>query len=383
MGLIKKNKVSADLSDYSVCMLGTQGIGKTTLMKETCEKEFGEDGYVIFNMGSEQGIDCIEGAAYIDIPDYKTLVKTIKELVANKDTEYKDIKIIVYDTIDQLFELTEAYAVQRWNQENINEKNFKPATTVNGIYGGFGKGLDKVIEFVIDSIIKLQNAGYRVWYTGHLNQKTLTDAITNETYTQLTASLTQRYFNAIKDRMHIVGVCCIDRTIETEGLGRKNIVTHQEETINKVKGERRKIVFRDDNFTIDAKSRFKDICPQIDLNTDEFINALKDAIKASKSNTFTEVVKETKPIAVTVEEKVIEDIIDDEEEIDEIDDLELDDEDIPEVSIDLDSIRADIRVKFKASDAAKKKEIKGILAKYNGTLDECPLEGLNEIKEIL
>ena len=45
----KKNKVSLDLSTYNICILGESGIGKTTLMKETCETLFGEDGYMIFN----------------------------------------------------------------------------------------------------------------------------------------------------------------------------------------------------------------------------------------------------------------------------------------------------------------------------------------------
>ena len=40
------------------------------------------------------------------------------------------------------------------------------------------------------------------------------------------------------------------------------------------------ICFRDDNFSVDSKSRFADIVDRIPLDADEFIKALTDAIKA-------------------------------------------------------------------------------------------------------
>ena len=47
----KKNKVKEGLENYSICLLGESGIGKTTTIYETCEKLFGSDGYMIFNAG--------------------------------------------------------------------------------------------------------------------------------------------------------------------------------------------------------------------------------------------------------------------------------------------------------------------------------------------
>lgn len=310
MSLIKRNTISQNLEDYSIAVLGEAGIGKTTLMVETCEKEFGADGYVIFNMGAEQGVDCIDGAAYIDIPDWKTLDATIKELIKNRDTDYKNVKVIVYDTLDQLFEFGEKEVIRRWNVENVGEKNFRTCTSINSAYAGFGKGLDKNIEIIIKTITDLQAAGYRVWYTAHLKSRDIVDAVSGDSYTQLTASMPQKYFNAIKDKMHCVGVACIDRTIEAEGTGRKNVVTKQEITVKKVKEERRKIVFRDDNYSIDSKSRFKNIVSEIALDTDEFIKALKDAIVNSKrdgapaASTSAPKAKATPAPAPVVEEEV-------------------------------------------------------------------------------
>lgn len=373
MSLIKRNTISQNMEDYSIALLGEAGVGKTTLMVETCEKEFGADGYVIFNMGAEQGVDCIDGAAYVDIPDWKALDTTIKDLIKNKDTEYKDIKVIVYDTLDQLFEFGERETIRRFNVENMGEKNFKQCTSINSAYGGFGKGLDKTIEIIIKTITDLQTAGYRVWYTAHLKSRDIVDAVSGESYTQLTASMPQKYFNAIKDKMHCVGVACIDRTIETESTGRKNIVTKQEITVNKVKEERRKIVFRDDNYSVDSKSRFKNIVPEITMDTDEFIKAIKDAIANSKRDGVTSSSKPTKTTkkAAPAPEPVVEEV---EEDIDDIDVVE---ETTTGVTAD------EIRTLFKAADKDTKAKVKEIIAEFGGKLDDADQDGLNRMHEIL
>lgn len=372
MSLIKRNTISQNMEDYSIALLGEAGVGKTTLMVETCEKEFGADGYVIFNMGAEQGVDCIDGAAYVDIPDWKALDTTIKDLIKNKDTEYKDIKVIVYDTLDQLFEFGERETIRRFNVENMGEKNFKQCTSINSAYGGFGKGLDKTIEIIIKTITDLQAAGYRVWYTAHLKSRDIVDAVSGESYTQLTASMPQKYFNAIKDKMHCVGVACIDRTIETESTGRKNIVTKQEITVNKVKEERRKIVFRDDNYSVDSKSRFKNIVPEITMDTDEFIKAIKDAIADSKRDVVAKpsTPKTTKKVEPKPE-YVVEEV---EEDIDDIDTVE---ETTTSVTAD------EIRALFKAADKDTKAKVKEIIAEFGGKLDDADQDGLDRMYEIL
>lgn len=280
----KKSKISDNLYDYSFCLLGESGIGKTTTIALACEKEFGEDGYMIFNSGKEQGIDCLDGFSYEDIEDWKKFDAVTKDIIKNKNKDYPDLKVIVFDTLDQIIEITEPEAIKRWNQEGMGKKDFTPAKTLNAAWGGFGHGEDKVIEIILNRVWELMKAGVRVWYTGHVKTREVVDPITNQTYTTLSTNMMTKYFNGFKTKMHVVGIACVDRTIETEKTGRKNVVTKKDITVNKVKEERRKIVFRDDNYSVDSKSRFSGIVDEIPLDADELLQALHDAIKNSKRN---------------------------------------------------------------------------------------------------
>ena len=104
-----------------------------------------------------------------------------------------------------------------------------------------------------------------------------------ETYQTLTSDQQQNYFNALKKNLHFLCLAYFDRQLQKEKTGRKNIVTKKEETKTVIKDETRKIKFRDDSFVVDSGSRFSDIVPEINLDADEFIAAITDAIKSEIS----------------------------------------------------------------------------------------------------
>ena len=136
----KRSKISDNLSDFSIMICGESGVGKTTVISELCEKEFGEDGYLLLNTGDEEGVSAIEGVTYEDVPTFKKFQEICLDITKNKDKDYPNLKIVIIDTLDQLIACTEKQAINDWNKENMGNKNFKPAKTLNSVQGGFGAG---------------------------------------------------------------------------------------------------------------------------------------------------------------------------------------------------------------------------------------------------
>lgn len=283
----QKNVIKVDPLAYNIGLIGESGIGKTTTLVNMCEKLVGDEGYMIFSLGKEDAVDAIPGAMYEEVPDWETFEEITDDIIENKETDYKDLKVIVYDTIDQLFNIAEPHVVRLHNRQNPDKK----VKTLNQAMGGFGKGEAKVIEIILDRIWELKKVGVGMIMVGHTKRKTLTDIATGEDYEMLTTNMPNNYFNAIKTKLHILGVASIDRAIQYQKV--KQFVG-ADKSIGKVKEESRIITFRDDNFNIDSKSRFSGIVPRIDLSADQLIEAIKDAIEVEHNKQ-----KDVKSIAET------------------------------------------------------------------------------------
>ena len=285
----QKNHVKLDPLAYNICLLGESKVGKTTLIKEVCEKLAGSDGYMFLECGQERGADAIEGINYINCPewqmDYDELTNSAgfedvcDDIIDNKTTDYADLKVVIIDTYDQLINLAEDESKRLWNRDNPDKRT----NSINAAWGGFGKGEKKAIELMFNKIAELRSVGVSTIIIGHIKTKDISDPVSGETYQILTSDQQQNYFNALKKNLHFLGLAYIDRQIIKEKTGKKNIVTNKEEQVNKVKSESRKIKFRDDNFCVDSGSRFAEIIDEIDLDADQFITALTDAIKAEQS----------------------------------------------------------------------------------------------------
>ena len=63
----KKSVVSNNIWNYNIGILGESGVGKTTLMYNVCNKLVGDDGYILLNIGKEDGVKCIDGIVYEDL----------------------------------------------------------------------------------------------------------------------------------------------------------------------------------------------------------------------------------------------------------------------------------------------------------------------------
>lgn len=388
-----RKKVSKNVNDFMVGIMAPSGWGKTTLMYETCEKLFGPDGYIIADMGDEDGTAAIDDVAAEVIPTWKRFKEMVDDIVKNKDTDYADLKIVILDTLDATFEKAEEYVVKMWNQENMGQQGFKQASSINSVEGGFGKGLDRTIETVKKEINRLAKVGVKTWWTAHVKEKDQTDLFTGTNYTTLTANMSMKYFNSIKNISHIIGFGYFDRTVEKQEIGEANVVTKKKKTRNAVLDETRKIKFRDDSMIADAKSRFANIIDEIILDTDEFIKAITDAINSSgendtsdtptKSTSKKNASKVEKPVVKEPEEEVVEndEIPFDLEEEDLVDDIAGEDEVVAPVDKD---VLTEIRAAYKNAEPKAKSEVKVILGNYGGKLaSEMKPSDVNEIKKIL
>ena len=413
----KKNTINTDLSKVIFGLLGESGIGKSTTLYHMAETLFGDEGYILLDMGSEYGSEYIEGVVAEPVETFKKFIDIVNDICKNKEKDYPNLKVILADTLDALFEIGEPYLTKLYNQEHIGEKNFVPAKTINAAEGGFMHGQDRLIDIVVEQIVKLRKAGVGFWYTGHVKRRSTDDVFSGDSYDQLTTSMSQRYFNAIKNKTHALGIAYINRDLTQQEIGKENPVTHKKNTITKIVSESRKVKFRDDSYTADSKSRLKYIVDEVNLDENEIIKALQDAIAEEKKNPYKatecttpattktttkkttkkppvkeeddELLEQLKAVVEKAEENVVpfdedettgnemygidEDVFAEEEIVDED----------PIITLDDDRANA-IRDAFKAGDAKIKAEVRKYLVDYNNRLSNTMKQSdVIAIEEIL
>lgn len=258
----KKNEININPLAYNLALIGESGIGKTTIIKQYCEKLAGSNGYIFLEIGKEDGADAISGINYINCPewdgDYDENTNSmgfntfIEDVVENRMSDWAEVKVVVIDTYDELFSIAEPKVISMHNRENPTKK----VKSIKAAFGGFQAGEDKTIEIVLDALWSLKKVGISFIVIGHTKNKNITDVVTGEEYAQLTSNISQKYFNAIKTKVHFLGVGAIDREIIKEKTGKKDFATKQDIKKGVIKSETRKITFRDDNYVIDSKSRY-------------------------------------------------------------------------------------------------------------------------------
>lgn len=128
----KKNVIKVDPTEFSIGLMGESGVGKTTLAVNFCRKLLGDEGYIHLNIGKEDGISAISGAVYADIPDWSTLEEFVDDVIENKETDYPDLKMVIVDTIDQLFEIAEPESIRLHNRTYPD----KPTVSIKQAWGG-------------------------------------------------------------------------------------------------------------------------------------------------------------------------------------------------------------------------------------------------------
>lgn len=271
-----RKEVKIDFANYSYLLNGIAGIGKTTLAYEVGKKLYGEDGVLILTVGQEPEPDHLGGVLADKAKDWLEFDEIIGELVEYRNSDYKDLRIIALDTVDEIFRLAEEEIVSTFNATVDVNKRVK---SIKQAFGGFQAGENKVVDLVVDTVFKLRDAGYGIFFIGHTKQKNKKDIMTDIEYEQLTSNLEAKYYNAIKDKVNVVACGYIDREMnDLETV--KDAFSKKEKKVGRIASERRVIVFRDEEYAIDVKSHFEQIEPKIDFDVDIFISTILNAIKA-------------------------------------------------------------------------------------------------------
>ena len=314
MGRIGKiRKVSKGIESYSYLMNGIAGIGKTTTVCEIGMKKFGEDGFLLMTLGAEPEPDHIGGvwnAVYKDVYEYDTisqtdkLIKTgweqlnedIDSIIAERNTEYKDLRMIGIDSIGELFRLAETAVVEEYN---ATQKPADRVKTINEAYKGYSRGQNRVVDLVTNLLIKIKDANISPFFIGHTKQKNTTDIISGTEFEQITSDVETKYYNCIKDRVNIVMCAYMDRTysdVETK----KDKFTKKDKQVGKIQDEKRIVSFKDENYAIDLKCHLTYMPDKCALDSDVIIEELEKAIDlqakkyGGKTTTKAEVLNERK-----------------------------------------------------------------------------------------
>ena len=244
---------------------------------------YGDEGILLLELGREFGtahLDCF----YEDVPTWDDLEEIIDVLIKERNTTFKDTRMVAIDSLDELARLAEEKTIEiYYDSVDIN----KQVNSITACMGGFNRGVLFASDLIVKTVFKLKDAGYSIFFIGHVKNKTLVDPINGVEFSQITCNVNKNYFNAIRDKVHVCAVSYVEReydNLQTEQRRVKGFdgkLRNQEvQTSDGILSQKRVIVFRNtDDYTIDASSRFANIKEKIDFDAKGFIDAITDAIK--------------------------------------------------------------------------------------------------------
>lgn len=388
-------KITADISNLTIYLRSTKKFGKTTLFRDVILEKYGDPSYgLLVGVGAECGYKMLDGLNVTQVETWDDLIELKNWLISENGKEHH-IKIVAFDTGDELVLLADAKTIRLSNRENPQ----KPVRSIKAAMGGYTAGEKYSANNLIKPMIsELSKAGFGVWVIAHTKLKTIKDkgALDEDGYMQLTSNLAADYEAAFGDCLDVCLTGIVDRNTEERGTGdkKKKYVTEMV----------RKLYFRGTD-TIDAGGRFADgsvpeymVFDKPNMAKD-FIKVVEDGIEGSKTNfssAHPTTTKKAPPVyrAETPKPVAEDDDLDTTTNSSDIDDL---DPDTSDVDIDMDGadtaptiedVRAEIQEKLRTASAEVKKKAKEILITEakdaeHIKLADATVETLNKILAIL
>ena len=226
---IQPNKVSRDLSGYITYIYGPGGAGKTTF-GASCKKPL--------LLAFELGYKALPGVMAQPVQTWGEVKQVLRDL---KKPEVKDMfSTIVVDTVDIASQLCEKYMCNQLGIDNIGDGGW----STNGWAKAKKEWEQTWRAFTME--------GYAVVFISHSKDKVFKKKDGTE-YNQIVPSCPTAYEEIIKNMVDIMGYINIDNG-------------------------QRKLILRSADDSVDCKSRFKMIAPEITFGYNELVDALNEAI---------------------------------------------------------------------------------------------------------
>ena len=226
---IQPHKVSRDLSGYITYIYGPGGAGKTTF-GASCKKPL--------LLAFELGYKALPGVMAQPVQSWGEVKQVLRDL---KKPEVKEVySTIVVDTVDIASQLCEKYMCNQLGIENIGD-------------GGWAtNGWAKAKKEWESTWRAFTMEGYAVVFISHSKDKVFKKKDGTE-YNQITPSCSTAYEEIIKNMVDIMGYI-------------------------EINNGQRKLILRSADDSVDCKSRFKMIAPEIPFGYNELVDALNEAI---------------------------------------------------------------------------------------------------------
>ena len=288
------NKISTDIKDLTIYLRSIKKFGKSTLFRDTIIAKYGSPhNGLLAQCGKEKGVKLLDNVNSTRIRSYEEVLE-LKEYLVNKRLyarndkgkvikgEYisveHDIKIVCFDTVDELVPFFEAETIRISNVENTTKK----IKTINAAMGGYQEGQKYAANLIKDYLEEIIDAGIGVWAIAHTKFKTIKEkgGLEEDGYQQLTSNLVSAYEAAFGDIFDVTLTGVIDRNVEVRGEGDKAKRYATDEV--------RKLYFRGTSL-IDAGGRFADNAVPEYMVFDkgnmgeEFVKLIEEGMEKSKT----------------------------------------------------------------------------------------------------
>lgn len=267
----KMNQVKASLSSYPhYILMGVPKIGKTTFWRDLILYEYKDPSKgLLISCGNEEGYHALDqlqvavasswSGDYDEETDSQGLVSIVDEVIdTRKET---GIEAVAFDTLDTMADLAEEEVRRLYAREaNVAMKS----VTINNAYGGYGRGIDKEIDLILEQIARLRAVGIAVFIISHTRLKEKSDMYSGEKYEQITNNLQNRLFTAVESGAQMVCTAILERDIQN----------------GKITNERRRLYLVSTS-QVDAGGRFNGLPESVDFTPQAFMEAFRLGVKNS------------------------------------------------------------------------------------------------------